>query len=108
MNTTTEEQMLRELQSMLEKQIELVQHGNSSGEQIKLLGTQTDSLVQKITQAGIHKHSGYEDHWKRLRELYDSLYLSLECQKADAANKLCQVRIGRKIVGTYRNNIDLQ
>ena len=108
MNTTTEEQMLRELQSLLEEQIELVQHGNSSGERIEVLGIQTDSLVQKITLAGIHKRHGYENYWKRLRELYDSLYLSLECQKADATNKLCQVRIGKKIVGTYRNSIDLR
>ena len=108
MDTNTEEQMLKELQSLLEEQIELVQHGNSSGERIEILGTQTDLLVQKITQAGTHKHPGYENYWKRIRELYDSLYLALECQKADAADKLCQVRVGKKIVGTYRNNIDLR
>jgi DNA-binding ferritin-like protein len=108
MNIDTEEQILKELQSLLQEQIELVQHGSSTGERIKMLSTQADSIVQKIVQAGIHKRPEFENQWKQLHELYDSLYLSMTCQKAEVSDKLNQVRRGRKTVGTYRSNINFK
>src|SRR4030042_865021 len=108
MSVNTEEQMLTELQGLLKKQIELAQHGNSTGGRIWVFGPQADSIVQKIVQANFFERPGSENQWKRLRELYDSLYLSLGSQKVEVVDKLGHVRKGRKIVGTYRNNIDLR
>lgn len=107
MSVNTEENMVTELQSLLEQQIELVKHGNSAGGRIEVLSAQADSIVHKIKRAKILEQPGFENQRKQLQELYDSLYLSLTCQKAEVADKLGNVRRVRKIVGKYRNNIDL-
>ena len=108
MNTNTEEQMLIELQNLLKEQIELAQHGNSSGERIEELSTHADSMVNQIIQAGIHKQPEFKKQLEQLQELYDSLYLTMASQKAETLGQLNQVCRGKKTIRTYRSNIDLR
>jgi len=96
--------MLDELQSLLEMQLKLAHQGNSAGEQIEVLCRQADCLVKEITQAGILDQPEFENQKKKLKKLYEDLHLALTAQKADTAEKLSQVRRGRKIVETYRGN----
>ena len=97
--------MLDELQSLLEKQLELAHQGNSAGEQIEVLGKKADCLVEEITQAGILERAEFEIQKKKLKKTYEDLHLAITAQKADTSEKLIQVRRGKKIVETYRNNI---
>lgn len=97
--------MLDELQGLLKKQLELVHQGNSAGERIEVLGKQADCLVEKITQAGILEQPEFKSQKKKLKKSYEDLHLAITAQKADTSEKLIQVRRGRNIVETYRNNI---
>ena len=96
--------MLDELQGLLQQQLELAHQGNPAGEKIEALCRQADSLVKEITQAGILDRPKLENQKKKLNKLYKDLHLALTAQRADTAEKLSQVRRGRKIIGTYRSN----
>jgi hypothetical protein len=96
--------MLDELQNLLEMQLKLAHEGNSAGGQMDGLGTQADLLVEKIVQAGILERPEFKSQKERLKKSYEDLHLAITAQRADTAEKLSQVRRGRKIVGTYRGN----
>jgi hypothetical protein len=104
MSTDKQISMLDELQSLLEKQLELAHQGNSAGERIDLLGRQADRLVEKIIQAGILERPEFESQRKKLKKSYEDLCLAITAQKADTTEKLCHVRRGRNLVETYRSN----
>jgi len=104
MSTDKQISMLDELQGLLEQQLELAHQGNSAGERIEVLGRQADCLVEKITQAGILERPEFESQRKKLKKSYENLCLAITAQKADTSKKLIQVRKGKKIVETYRNN----
>lgn len=94
---------LDDLQSLLEKQIELAQQGNVS--EAEVLGKQAGSLVEKITQLGILESAEFKNRREQLQKLYGRLCLAVTAQRADVAEKLSRVRKGKKTVETYRNNI---
>ena len=104
MSTDKQIYMLEELQSLLEMQLKLARQGNSAGERIEVLGRQADCLVEKITQAGILERPEFESQRNKLIKSYEDLSLAITAQRADTAEKLSQVRRGRKIVETYRGN----
>ena len=104
MRTNKHISLLDELQSLLEQQLDLAQQGNSAGKQIESLSKQADLLVEKITQTGILERPESESQKKKLIKSYENLHLALTAQKADTAEKLSQIRRGRKIVETYRGN----
>jgi flagellar biosynthesis/type III secretory pathway chaperone len=96
--------MLDELQGLLEMQLKLAHRGNSAGKQIEILGKQADSLVEKIAQAGILNRPEFKSQKEKLKKSYEDLRLAITAQRTDTVEKLSQVRRGRKIVETYRNN----
>jgi hypothetical protein len=104
MSTDKHVSMLNELQNLLEMQLKLVHEGNSAGKQMDDLGTQTDLLVEKIVQAGILERPEFKSQKEKLKKSYEELHLAITAQSAGTAEKLSQVRRGRKIVGTYRGN----
>ena len=104
MSTDKHLSMLDELQDLLEMQLKLVHEGNSAGKQMDDLGTRTDLLVEKIIQAGILEQPEFKSQKEELKKSYEELHLAVTAQKDDTAEKLSQVRRGRKIVGTYRGN----
>ena len=104
MSNDTQVRMLDELQGLLEKQVELARHGDSAGEEIARLGRQTDCLVQKISRGRILERTECQSRKRKLRKSYENLLLALAAQKADFAEKLSQVRRGKRIVETYRNH----
>jgi hypothetical protein len=83
-------------------QLKLVHEGNSAGKQMDGLGTRTDLLVEKIVQAGILERPEFKSQKEKLKKSYEELHLAITAQRADTAEKLSQVRRGRKVVGTYR------
>ena len=104
MSTDKQISMIDELQGLLEMQLKLAHQGNSAGKQIEVLGRRADRLVEKIAQAGILERPEYKNQKDKLKKSYENLHLAITAQKADTAEKLVQVRRGRKIVETYRGN----
>ncbi len=92
-----------ELQSLLEKQIELARQGNIN--EIEVLCRQAGSLVGKISRSGILESSEFKSQHEKLRKLYQNLCLALTAQQAETAEELSRVRKGKKTIETYRSNI---
>lgn len=99
-----EKLLLDELQSLLQKQTELAYQGNSAGREIEVLGRRADRIVEKIAQAGFLDRPEYKNQRDKLKKSYHDLHLTITAQKADVTEKLGQVRRGKKIVETYREN----
>ena len=95
--------LLDDLQSLLEKQIELVKQGNIS--EMEPLRKRADSLINKIAKEGSLELAEFENRREKLQKSYEELCLALTAQKADVSEKLKRVRKGRKTVETYRRNI---
>ncbi len=94
---------LDELQSLVERQIELTRQGSIS--EVEALSEQADSLAGKLVQSGILESGEFRNRRERLQKLYEDLRLAVTVQKADAFAELRRVRKGRKAVEAYRNNI---
>jgi hypothetical protein len=95
--------LLDELQSLLEKQIELARRGNIN--EIDVLSKQASSIVGKIFRSGILESSEFKSQHEQLRKLYHDLCLALTAQQVETAEELSRVRKGKKTIETYRSNI---
>ena len=95
--------LLNELQSLLEKQIELARQGNIN--EIEVLSKQAGSLVGKIVRPGVFESSEFKSQHEQLRKLYQDLCLALTTQQVETAEELSRVRKGKKTIETYRSNI---
>jgi hypothetical protein len=98
--------LLDELQSLLEKQMELARKGNIN--EIEVLSNQAGSLMGKIARSGILESAEFRSRREQLRKLYQNLCLALTAQQAETAGKLSQVRRGKKTIEVYRNNIQFR
>jgi hypothetical protein len=94
---------LDELQSLLERQIELARQGSIL--EVEALSEQAASLAGRLAQSGILESGEFRNRRERLQKLYEDLRLAIMVQKADAFAELRRVRKGRKAVEAYRNNI---
>jgi len=92
-----------ELQNLLEKQIEMVQHGDIDG--IEALSKQTNSLVGKCVQSGILERADFENQRGKLKKLYEQLSLAISVQKAETSEKLSNIRKGKRALHAYREGI---
>jgi hypothetical protein len=95
--------LLNELQSLLEKQIELARQGHIN--EIEVLSKQAGSLVGKIARSRVLESSEFESQNDQLRKLYQDLCLALTTQQVETAEELSRVRKGKKTIETYRSNI---
>ena len=95
--------LLNELQSLLEKQINLGRQGNVDG--LVHLSKKTEALVEKSVQTGVCALPEFVNRRDELEKLYKELYLIVTTQKAETHDKLSQVRRGKKTIETYRKNI---
>ena len=105
MSTDKQIHLLDDLQSLLEKQMELARQGNISG--VEVLGKQANSLVGKIAQTRILELREFKNRREQLQKLYDSLLLAITAHRAEAAGELSRVRRGKRTIETYRSNIQL-
>jgi len=96
---------LTQLQNLLKRQIELARQGSFDSFEIETLSKQADSLVEKITQAGILELPEFKNQRKQLRKLYNTLSLAITAQKAETTVKLSHLRKTKKTLETYRSNI---
>ena len=103
MTTDKQVHLLDDLQTLLERQIELARQGNVSD--VEALSRQADSLVQKIARTRILERAEFKNRRERLQKLCNSLCLAITAQKADVTEELSRVRKGKKTIQTYRSNI---
>ena len=103
MNTNEQTQLLDDLQSLLEKQIELAQQANIGD--AELLSEQATYLVEKIAQTGVLESAEFENRREWLQKLYHKLNLVITARRDQTDETLSRVRKGKKTVETYGNNI---
>jgi hypothetical protein len=103
MNTNEQPQFLDDLQSLLEKQIELAQQANIG--EVELLGEQTVCLVEKIQKSGLLESDEFEKRRELLQKLYHKLNLVVTARRDQTNETLSWVRRGKKTVEAYGNNI---
>ena len=103
MNTNEQTQLLDDLQSLLERQIELAQQANIGD--AELLSEQATCLVEKIQKSGFLESAEFENRRERLQKLYHKLNLVITARRDQTGETLSRVRRGKKTVETYGNNI---
>ena len=102
MKTDEQKHLLDNLQSLLEKQIEMARKGNYH--HVELLVEQAGSVVEKIAKIKSFGRPEFDDRRKHLLELYKKLELMLEAEKASVERQQKQVDNVRKILKAYRNS----
>jgi hypothetical protein len=95
--------LLDDLQGLLREQIKLAQQGKIGD--VELLSKQASSVVERLAETGILELPEFENRRGQLQKLYEELRLTVAAQEADIAERLKQVRKGRKTIRAYRSNI---
>ena len=94
--------MLDELQSLLEKQIEMARRSNLR--RVEALAEQTDSVVEKIVKTKTFDQPEFDAQRKHMVKLYKKLQLILAAGKDSVSRQLRQVGNVRKTLKAYRDN----
>ena len=95
-------ELVDRLQSLLEKQIELARRGNIV--EVEALSEQAGSVFVEVARTGLLELAEFKNRREQLRKLHKSLCLTITAQKADIAQKLSNIRKGKKTLKTYRDN----
>jgi flagellar biosynthesis/type III secretory pathway chaperone len=96
--------LMDELQSLLEKQLQLARRGASMNEQFGVLTDKTGTLVARIAQLGAVGSEECQPKFDKLRQLYEALSLVLAAERASVCEDLSRLRKGRKTLSVYRRN----
>ena len=102
MNADEQTYLLDNLQSLLEKQIEMALKGNFR--RVEALAEQASSIVEKIVKIKPFGQSEFDGRRKHLLKLYKKLELMLAAGKDSVAKQLRQAGNARKTLKAYRNN----
>ena len=100
----TDEQMhlLDNLQSLLEKQIEMAR--KSDFRRVEALAEQADPIIEEIVKTNAFEQPGIDLQRGHLTKLYKKLELILTAGKDSVGRQLRQVGNVRKTLRAYRNN----
>jgi len=94
--------LLDNLQSLLEKQIEMARR--SDFRCVEALAEQADSIVEKIVKIKAFEQPEFDSQREHLTKLYKKLELILAAGKDSVGKQLKQVGNVRKTLKAYRNN----
>ena len=103
MNETDNTQLLTELESNLNKQLEFARRGNLAS--VEEAAGQCQTLVEKIKSAGLMEKPQYQSQRENIEMLYKELLLLLSSQKEAVTEQLKSISRGKKTLATYRSNI---
>jgi len=101
-NTDKQKLLLDNLQSLLEKQIELARKGNYR--RVELLSEQAGSAIEELAKIDSPDSSDFENRRKNLLKLYEKLELMLVAEQNSIKDQQKQVDNVRKILSAYRNS----
>ena len=102
MSTDKQISMLDELQSLLEKQIEMARRSNLR--RVEASAEQADSVVEKIVKIKTFDQPEFESQRRYTVKLYEKLQLILAAGKDSVGKQLKQVGNVRKTLHAYRND----
>lgn len=102
MNTDEQNHLLDNLQSLLEKQIELARKGNYS--RVELLSEQAGAAIEELAKIESPNNPDFENRRKNLLKLYEKLELILAAEQNSVKDQQKQVDNVRKILSAYRNS----
>ena len=91
------------LQLLLERQVDLARQGNLTA--VSALTEQLDAVVAQIGRLGVAETKEFEQRRRTIERLYDRLSLVLTTACSDIDNEVKRIRMGRKVLGTYRRNL---
>ena len=93
---------LLDLQSLLEKQIEMARRGNFR--RVEVLAEQADSIVEEIVKIKAFEQPEFDGRREHLTKLYKKLELMLAAGKDTVGRQLRQVGNVKKTLHAYRNS----
>ena len=102
MNADEQIGLLDNLQSLLEKQIEMARRSNFRC--VEALAEQADSVIEKIVKINPFGQPELDGQRKQLVKLYKKLELILAAGKDSVGRQLRQMGNVRKTFKAYRNN----
>ena len=102
MNANESAQLFKDIENLLEKQIELARRG-SYGKLLRMAG-QCETLVARTAETGLREKPEYKEAIDRLAGLYNELQLLLSTQQNAAAEQIRAIRKGEKTLAAYRSN----
>ena len=94
---------LDNLQSLLEKQIQLIRRGDIND--IEQLSSKTGAVLEKVAAAGVFRSEKFKSQRGHLAKLYKDMSLAVAVEKARVLEELGKVRKSKKTLGTYHRNI---
>jgi hypothetical protein len=97
-----QKQLYDNLQSLLEKQIELARKGDYR--HVEILAEQAAPAIEKIVKIKPSDQPEFDDRRKHLIKLYEKLELMLEVEKVSVGRQQRQVDNVRKLLTAYRNS----
>jgi hypothetical protein len=92
-----------QLEVLLRRQLDLARKGNIA--EVNTLAKKAHELVEQISESKSLAGPQFEEHRKRLKQLYGDVCLSLSAQMNDVSQALGRVYKGKKTVTLYRDNI---
>ena len=92
--------LLERLQSLLEKQIELVRRGDFRTSEA--LTEQSDSVVDELVRTKAFEQTGFDEQRARVAKLYRELVLMVAAEKDRLGKQVQQIGQGRKTLKVYR------
>ena len=98
----TKRHLLNRLQSLLERQIELVRRGDFRTSE--LLTEQSDLVVDELLRTKAFEQTQLEEQRARLAKLYRELTLTVATEKDRLGKQLQQICQGRKTLKLYRGH----
>ena len=103
-NITSDKQihLLDDLQSLLEKQIEMARKSNFRS--VEVLAEQADSIVDEIVRTRAFKQAEFNNRRECLAKLYKGLELMLAAEKYHLDKQLQRISEGKKTLRAYRGN----
>jgi DNA primase catalytic subunit len=101
-NADEQKHLLDNLQSLLEKQIEMARKGNFR--HVEVLAERAAPAIEKIAKIKSFGRPEFDERRKHLVKLYQKLELMLEAEKASVGRQQRQVDNVRKILKAYRNS----
>ena len=97
------EVILDNLQKLLQKQLDFAREGGFR--EVAMLAEQVDSVVGKISQAGVFEKPEFKVRQEKLRQLYRDLELAITAKKSKLSGQLDHVRKGRRVIEVYKHNL---
>jgi len=97
------QQLLDNLQDLLQRQVDLLLHGDVAA--AERLAKETDTLVLRMTSTSVTEAPAFHEMRPRLERLYERLRLALATARRDARGQIELARKGRRAIRTYHRNL---